>query len=64
MVFCKTTEICSAKILRCVLKKCWEMFCKTTDKYSAKTLKSVFEKCSTKMYSGVPHIDGKWLTSL
>ena len=35
------------------------MFCKTTDKYSAKTLKSVFEKCSTKMYSGVPHIDGK-----
>ena len=43
-VFCKATEIRSAKILKGVLETCWEVFCKITEKFFAKILRTVLLK--------------------
>ena len=62
-VFCKTTETCSAKLLKGVVRTCCEVFCKTTEKTSAKVLEGVLEnywymvcrntqKCSAKILGG------------
>ena len=65
-VFCKTTEICSAKILKGVMKitqkslqKYWNVFCRNSEMCFAKMLKCVLQKYlhvasnNTEKYSGI-----------
>ena len=43
-VFCKTTEMCSAKMLKGILKICGEFFCKTAETFFTKSLNHVLQK--------------------